>query len=205
MGISEWLQVDVFKQQPLPSAESLSAVVITGSPAMVSERQAWSEQTAEWLVSAVDKNIPVLGVCYGHQLLAHALGGRVGANPKGRQIGTVKARLINNSAQDPLIGHLPQIFTAQTSHLEVVLQPPPNTERLATSPLDDNFALRFAENAWGLQFHPEFSGAVMTEYIQCRSDAIRNEGLDPEKLLSEVADTREARSVLRKFVRLQSA
>ena len=205
MGISEWLQVDVFKQQPLPSAESLSAVVITGSPAMVSERQAWSEQTAEWLASAVDKNIPVLGVCYGHQLLAHALGGRVDANPKGRQIGTVKARLINNSAQDPLIGHLPEIFTAQTSHSQVVLQPPPNAERLATSPLDDNFALRFAENAWGLQFHPEFSAAVMTEYIKCRSKAIRNEGLDPEKLLSEVTDTPEACTVLQKFVGLQSA
>ena len=200
MGVTGLLQVDVYRQQPLPTAENLSGIVITGSPAMVSAKEDWSERTAAWLAQTVQKGIPVLGVCYGHQLLAHALGGRAGPNPAGRQIGTVTARLLESSEDDPLLGHLPQSFAAQSSHSEVVLELPQGAQRLTTSPLDDNFAIRFAENVWGVQFHPEFSGPVMSEYIQHRAEALREEGLNPERLLENTKDTVEAKSVLRKFV-----
>ena len=202
LGISELLQIDVFSHLPIPAPETLAGIVITGSPAMVSARQDWSERTAEWLRQAVKSDIPVLGVCYGHQLLAHALGGRVGPNPAGRQIGTVTVQLIDNIENNPLLGHLPNTFPAQTSHSEVVLELPPGAERLATSPLDDNFAIRFAEKAWGVQFHPEFSAPVMSDYIRYRADALREEGLDSEQLLDDVTDTEEAKSVLKKFTEL---
>jgi GMP synthase (glutamine-hydrolysing) len=199
MGVSDLLQIDVFRQQPLPAAETLAAIVITGSASMVSAKEDWSERTAEWLKQAVQMGIPVLGVCYGHQLLAHALGGRVGPNPGGRQIGTVTAQCIDAAKNDPLIGVLPQTFAAQTSHLEVVLELPPGAESLATSPLDDNFVIRFAENVWGVQFHPEFSAPVVSEYIQYRAEALREEGLSPERLLENTTDTEEAKTVLRQF------
>ncbi len=199
LGISDLLQIDVYRQQALPAAETLAGVVITGSAAMVSAKEDWSERTAQWLAQTVHKGIPVLGVCYGHQLLAHALGGRVGPNPAGRQIGTVTTRLIDSYKEDPLLGYLPRSFAAQTSHSEVVLELPPGARRLATSQLDNNFVIRFAENVWGVQFHPEFSAAVMSEYIRYRADAIREEGLDPEQLLENVTDTEVAKSVLGKF------
>jgi len=202
LGVTDLIQVDVFRHLVFPPPEELAGIVITGSPAMVSARLDWSERTAEWLRQAVQTNIPVLGVCYGHQLLAHALGGRVGPNPAGRQIGTVKVRLIDQSQDDPLLGHLPGTFSAQTSHSEVVLDLPPGAQRLATSPLDDNFAIRFAENVWGVQFHPEFSAPVVSDYIRYRAVALREEGLDPEHLLSQTVDTEEARSVLQKFTKL---
>ena len=92
--------------------ENLAGIVITGSPSMVSARLDWSERTAYWLRRAVPTGLPVLGVCYGHQLLAHALGGHVGLNPAGRQIGTVTAQLIDGHKEDPLFGHLPARFPA---------------------------------------------------------------------------------------------
>jgi GMP synthase (glutamine-hydrolysing) len=199
MGVSDLLQIDVFRQQPLPAAETLAGIVITGSASMVSAREDWSERTAEWLGQAVQKGTPVLGVCYGHQLLAHALGGRVGLNPGGRQIGTVKVQRIDSAIKDPLIGGLPQTFSAQTSHSEVVLELPSGAESLATSPLDDNFVIRFAENVWGVQFHPEFSAPVVSEYIQYRAEALREEGLSPECLLEKTTDTEDAKTVLRQF------
>lgn len=202
MGVSDLLQIDVFKQQSLPAAESLAGIVITGSAAMVSAKEDWSERTAEWLAEAVKKDIPILGVCYGHQLLAHALGGRAGPNPRGRQIGTVRTQLIDSYIDDPLLRHLPQTFPSQTSHSEVVLELPPGARRLASSPLDNNFSIRFAEKVWGVQFHPEFSGPVMSEYIRYRSDAIREEGLNPEQMLDKITDTREANSVLRIFAEM---
>lgn len=205
MGVSDLLQIDVFRQQALPAPGDLSGIVITGSAAMVSACEDWSEQTAEWLSRAVRKGIPVLGVCYGHQLLAHALGGRVGPNPAGRQIGTVTAQLLDAANDDSLLGYLPHTFAVQTSHSEVVLELPPGAERLAVSPLDNNFAIRFAEKVWGVQFHPEFSGAVMSEYIRYRADALLEEGMTPESLLASVKDSEQAESVLRRFVELLTA
>jgi GMP synthase (glutamine-hydrolysing) len=199
MGVADFLQVDVFRQETLPTPGNVAGVVVTGSAAMVSEKEDWSERTAAWLETAVKTGIPVLGVCYGHQLLAHALGGRVGRNPRGRQIGTVQAQLTADGKDDSLLGHLSETFAAQTSHLESVLELPPESTRLAISPRDDNFAIRFAKNAWGIQFHPEFSEPVMLEYIRHRADAIRGEGQDPDHLLAQVIDTPQARSTLPRF------
>ncbi len=200
--------VEVSRQQSLPRLDTLagdySGIVITGSAAMVSDRADWSERTAAWLKQAVASGIPVLGVCYGHQLLAHALGGRVGANPRGRQIGTVPARLLPAADDDPLLGFLPPRFAAQASHSEIVLALPRGAERLAASPKDDHFALRFADNAWGVQFHPEFSAAVTGEYIRLRADALRSEGLDPQGLMTVLEQTEQAHAVLRQFMKIAS-
>jgi len=202
LGVPGVQQVDVFRNQPLPSLDETAGIVITGSAAMVSHREDWSEETAQWLKQAVLAGLPVLGVCYGHQLLAQALGGKVGPNPNGRQMGTVLTKSLDSATSDPLLGHLPPEYYSQTSHSESVLELPSNAERLATSPLDDNFAIRFAEKAWGVQYHPEFSGPVMSKYIQYRSDALRKEGLDPEELLAKVTETKQALSVLQKFADL---
>jgi GMP synthase (glutamine-hydrolysing) len=202
LGVSNLLQIDVFDHQPLPPPSSLAGIVITGSPAMVSARLDWSERTADWLRGAVKTDIPVLGVCYGHQLLAHALGGCAGPNPKGRQIGTVQARRVEYATVDPLLGHLPATFPAQTSHSEVVLELPQGAQRLATSPMDPNFAIRFADKVWGVQFHPEFSAAVVSDYIRYRTADLLREGLDPEKLQRNTAETDAANTVLQKFTEM---
>lgn len=202
MGLVDFMQVDVFRGQTLPEPGGVTGVIVTGSAAMVSERADWSEYTAAWLAGAVRQGVPVLGVCYGHQLLAHALGGRVGPNPRGRQIGTVQVQLTSDGRQDRLLRHLPASFAAQSSHLEAVLELPSGAVRLARSPRDDNFAIRFSEKAWGVQFHPEFSAPVMAEYIRHRAEALRCEGLDPDQLLLQVTDTGQARSVLQKFKNL---
>ena len=77
-GLSDQLDltvVDVTRQSPPGQPTDWDGIVITGSPAMVSERAEWSETAAAWTRQAVEAQVPVLGVCYGHQLLAHALGG----------------------------------------------------------------------------------------------------------------------------------
>lgn len=199
MKVAGIQQIEVFRNQSPPALAEIAGIVITGSAAMVSHRQDWSEKTAEWLKQAVEAGLPVLGVCYGHQLLAHALGGTVGPNPNGRQIGTVLTKSLDAASNDPLLGHLPRQYLAHSSHVESVLVLPANAERLATSPLDENFAIRFSENAWGVQYHPEFSAPVMSEYIKFRSEALRGEGLNPEELLSKVTATEQASSVLKKF------
>lgn len=86
--------VAVHADAPLPPPDRIDGVVVTGSPAMVSERADWSERAARWLAGVVREDaVPILGLCYGHQLLAHALGGVVGPNPSGREMGTVDVEL----------------------------------------------------------------------------------------------------------------
>ena len=177
----------------------------TGSASMVSEREPWSEQTAAWLRSAVAAEVPVLGVCYGHQLLAHALGGRVDYNPNGREIGTVEMTLEPAATGDPLFRGLGGRMHGQATHLQSVLEPPPGAEVLARTALDPYHAFRVGESAWGVQFHPEFSLAAVGAYIDARREAIRGEGGDPDAIVRGLRPAPAARRVLRRFARLALA
>jgi GMP synthase (glutamine-hydrolysing) len=113
--------VDVRDGSPLPAYNETSSVVITGSHSMVSDHDDWSERTAAWLAGAVERQIPILGICYGHQLLAYALGGKVGDNPNGHEYGTVEVRLNEHARQDPLLGGLPNPLKLHVSHTQSVL------------------------------------------------------------------------------------
>jgi GMP synthase (glutamine-hydrolysing) len=194
--------VDVTAGAALPPASEPAGVVVTGSSAMVSERLPWSERTGAWLADAVRAGTPVLGICYGHQLLAHGLGGRVGRNPRGREIGTVRLRVAPEARRDALLGALPATTYAHTTHVESVLELPPGALRLAANDVDPNQAFAVAARAWGVQFHPEFDADVMRGYLEGRREVLREEGLDPDALLADVREAPEAGSLLRRFVEL---
>lgn len=177
-------------------------IVVTGSPAMVSERAAWSETTAAWLALAVDESVPVFGVCYGHQLLAHALGGQVGYHPDGRETGTRTVTLRPDAKADPLFRELPASFPAQLTHKQSVLRLPEGAVLLGHSDFEPHQAFRFGDCAWGVQFHPEFSDAVMTAYLRVQAPELTDENLDPEALLAAVEPAPAASSLLQRFSEL---
>ncbi len=93
LGDDEVVVIDVEHDEPLPTREGFAGVFVTGSGAMVTDQLPWSEASAAWLRDAAHAGLPLLGICYGHQLLAHALGGQVGYNPAGREMGTVDVAL----------------------------------------------------------------------------------------------------------------
>lgn len=186
--------------EPLPDAGDFSGVLITGSAAMVSDREPWSERSADWLRDAAEAGKPLFGICYGHQLLAHALGGLVGDNPRGREIGTVPVRLHAEAAHDPLFAGLPGEIAAQATHRQTVLLPPAGAAVLARSDKDDCQAFRWGAHVWGVQFHPEFSAQMMRGYIHARRDALTTEGMPPQALLQAVKPAPQARRVLKRFI-----
>jgi len=186
----------------MPGRDGFAGAIITGSAAMVTDRHAWSEALAGWLRDAAHAGMPLLGICYGHQLLAHALGGDVGNNPAGREMGTVQLDLLPAAAGDPLFRGLPERFTAQTTHLQTVLRLPEGAIPLAASPQDRIHAFRWRASTWGLQFHPEFAAAHMRGYIAARADALAREGRCGARLARDVSAAPHARQVLRRFVRV---
>lgn len=191
--------VDVARGDPLPDPVSVAGVVITGSHAMVTDLEEWSEATARWLVRAVSTSLPILGVCYGHQLLAHALGGRVDYNRLGREVGTRDITLHDSACDDPLLGGLPNPLRAQVSHAQAVVELPLGATLLASSDMDPHQAFVVEGCAWGVQFHPEFDVEVMRTYIGRRREQLREQGLDPDKLIDECSETPEAMRVLERF------
>ncbi len=196
--------VSVFEGAELPDPAGFAGVVITGSGAMVSQRQAWSERTAEWLRDAVERTTPVLGICYGHQLLAHALGGRVGPNPRGREIGTVRMRLTAEAGDDALLAGFGGALHVHMTHSEAVLELPAPAVRLGSSEADPNSAFSFGIAAWGVQFHPEFDAHVMKRYIEERRELLDAEGIDAKDRLDGVEESPDGTTLLRRFFELLS-
>ena len=91
------------KGAELPDPRTVAGVIITGAAAMVTEELDWSERTAAWIPAVLEAETPLLGICYGHQLIAHALDGRVAKNLKGREMGTVEVRLTEAAENDPIL------------------------------------------------------------------------------------------------------
>mgnify|MGYP001098145511 CR=1 FL=1 len=201
---SQTMVVDVQSGQHLPAGmNDLAGVLVTGSPAMVSHREEWSERAAAWIASAHRAALPMLGVCYGHQLIAHALGGQVGPNPAGRRMGTKSVKIQTDSAD--LLAGLDPVTDLHVTHVEAVLQPPPSSRVLATTQGDPHHALYFGQCTWGVQFHPEFTVDIMASYIHLRADELRDESQSPEALLNELKDAPDGPRLLRDFAaRLES-
>ena len=191
--------IDVEHGERLPDLRRCAGVVMTGSHAMVTDDLPWSVGLEGWLRDALHETIPLLGVCYGHQLLARAAGGAVGYHPAGREIGTVEIRTLPPSAADPLFGVVPNRFLAHTTHAQSVLELPSGAIRLAMNTYESNHAFRLGERAWGVQFHPEFDAQVMREYINGLAAQISALGRDVDELLREVTDTPAATEILRRF------
>lgn len=184
---------------PLPAGYAYDGVVVTGSWAMVTDREPWSEAAAVYLREAVERGRAVLGVCYGHQLLAHAFGGLVGYNPRGRNAGTSALTLLPAAADDPLFRGFASPLTVQVSHSQSVIDLPAEATLLGHCPGDPHHAFRIGARAWGVQFHPEFDAATSRDYIAQRHATIAAEGLDPDALMRAVHDLGHGLALLRRF------
>lgn len=193
------LCISVFEGEPLPDIASLSSIVITGSPAMLTQDLQWIRQSQEYILEVIEAGLPVLGICFGHQLLAHTLGGKVDWHPGGREIGTTNVSLTRHAEDDELFGDLVNNFPVHTTHMQTVTNLPAGTRVLANNQFEAHHALRFRERVWGVQFHPEFDASIMRGYIEARSEQIEAEGLNAKEILSAVESTPQAAGLLKKF------
>ncbi len=202
LDTSEVLVVDATKYEPFPSPEKLSGVVITGSHEMVTEYHDWSERVAKWLPGIVEQRIPVLAICYGHQLLAHSLGGKIGDNPKGREYGTVDVFLETSARRDRLFEGFESPIAVHVSHAQSILELPAGATLLAANATDPHHAFVYGDCAWGVQFHPEFDADVTREYIHHHEKALQAEGQNPAEIFDNCRETTTGPRLLERFARI---
>lgn len=203
--------VHAHQGEPLPPVKEVDAMLMTGSPYSVTTLEPWAESLSRWTRDLVDADRPVLGVCYGHQLLAHALGGRVERNPLGYEIGTITVSLTPEGENDPLLGRLDgRPLRFNSVHADAVTELPEGATILATNERTAVQAYSVGDRVWGVQFHPEITKRIMEMYLEERryrvvADAHRA-GEDPEAAVEEVRrgieETPQGSALLRAFILL---
>ena len=194
--------LDVENGAALPAAADCAGVVITGAHAMVTDDLPWSVAIERWIPSLLEAEVPLFGICYGHQLLARAAGGEVGFHPQGKEIGTVEVKRLGTADLDILFKQLPISFPAHVTHAQTVLTLPPGATRLAANGHEPNHAFRLGTNAWGVQFHPEYSTDIMRAYIREQADELTTAGRDVAGILESVGPTQAVSDLLTRFARL---
>jgi GMP synthase (glutamine-hydrolysing) len=192
--------IDV-RRECLPQP-SFDGIIITGSPHSVFQQLPWMVKLEAYVRAGIASGCPTLGICFGHQLIASALGGVVVRNPKGRETGVVLAR---SQPQNDQIGFPAHAFLVPMVHRDTVHRAPEGSIVLAQTARDAHAALQFNSRCWGVQFHPEFSPDVVSAYIGHQRDALLEQGDDPDALVASLSCTPAATELLRNFVRLVRA
>lgn len=183
-----------------PDPTSCAGVVISGSHEMVTDNAPWMQDLAQWLYQICMAGIPVLGICFGHQLLAQTLGGQVGVHSAGLELGTVPIAIQADVSHDPVWKNIPAHFDAHVVHYQTVRRLPPGACLLAGNSHEPHQAFRWRNHVWGVQFHPEFSEAAMQGYIHhVVQDLVKHGAADLPAHHLHCAPTKEAAQLLTQF------
>jgi GMP synthase-like glutamine amidotransferase len=142
--------------------------LVTGSRHGVYDDLPWIAPLKEFLRRAVDAGIPVIGICFGHQILAEALGGKVVKVQQGWGCGVQRYAL---SKRLPFLDGLPEHFALNAMHQDQVVVLPPGAEVIATSEFCPYASLAYGGNALSFQGHPEFSRDFVRELLLTRRGA----------------------------------
>jgi GMP synthase (glutamine-hydrolysing) len=191
--------INAQENEKLPILTKNDAVILTGSHSMVTHEESWSLEVEKWLPKLIEDKVPLLAICYGHQLLAKSLGGVSGYHENGMEIGSVDINLEEDAKDDEIFSKLQNSFKAHTIHSQTVIELPKNAIKLAFNNHDKNHAFRVGNCAWGVQFHPEFDKNIMNLYIK---EVAKKKDLDVEKLTSFSENTNVATMILKEFERL---
>ena len=190
-------EVETFDVQAgeLPDPNAHDAVLITGSPAGVYDPLPWIEPLLEFIRLARDSRM--VGVCFGHQAMAQALGGRVEKSDKGWGAGLHRYDIVR---QEPWMDGASSIADPASHQDQVVVQPP-NTEVTAASDFTPYAGLAWTDRpAISFQFHPEFSPAFAKALIEKRYDIVP----DPDQAIASLDapnDNRRVAQWIRSFLK----
>jgi len=193
-----------YEKQELIELDGIYAVIITGSHDMVTDRAQWAMYLADWIREKVYDKLPILGICYAHQLMAMALGGGAGYHPRGVELGTAYIELTQAGKTDPLLRGLPEKLPVHVAHAQTVTDLPAGSRVIARSSFEPHHAIAFGPKAWGLQFHPEFTADIVHMYIDADKERLEKRGYDTAALHRSVTESPYGGMILKRFIELSA-
>ncbi|MEZ6029784.1 MAG: type 1 glutamine amidotransferase [Hyphomonadaceae bacterium] len=169
--------VAVLDREALPDPSACDAVLITGSPFGVYDDTPWMNPLRGFIRGAFAARTPMIGVCFGHQIIADAMGGDVRKSPKGWGVGRHTYDL--NDRRDWMAG-VGKAVALSVSHQDQVITPPPGAVTLASSTHTEHAMLAYNEApVISIQGHPEFSDAFVSAlYLARRGGSLTDAQVD---------------------------
>jgi len=157
----------------LPRPEGFTHIILLGGPMNVYEEEHYPFLKDEdlFIKEAVQRGKFILGICLGAQLIAKALGAKVFKAPV-KEIGWFDVSLTEIGLQDPLFSDLPKTFPVFQWH-EDTFEIPRSAKLIATSSSVHHQAFRYADNAYGLQFHLEVTEEMIQEWIKTYEEELK--------------------------------
>ena len=187
-------------EENLPGLSRYDGVLVTGSPRSVVEPEPWMDAAASYVLDAA-RSRPVLGVCFGHQLIARALGGRVERNPRGREAGTTEVQLTDEGARDPLFHGVPRTLSVQQTHEDHVAELPAGATLLAANEFSPAQAYAVGDATRCVQFHPEMDAERSRVLAEIRRERLDRQAPGGARhVLASIRVTRDAERVLTNWV-----
>ena len=156
----------IYKNENFNHSE-YDAWIITGSAASVLDDDQWIVDLKNKIQYAYKKFIPLLGICFGHQIISQALGGKVEKNKKGWELGAYKINFNEKGKSSLIFDGVNFDDYFYFSHEDIVLQLPSSAIELASNNMGlQSYSIN--DRIFGVQFHPEFSFEIMEKYVEVR-------------------------------------
>jgi GMP synthase (glutamine-hydrolysing) len=168
----------------LPDDFAFDGFVVTGSSASVYWDKEWIGRLKTWVGGAVEAGLPALGVCYGHQLLADVLGGRV-EDMGEYEIGY---RTVEHDGDNRLLAGIDESMTVFTTHSDRVSEPPPGATVFAQN--DYGIHGFRKDRAIGVQFHPEYDMQTAETVTAGKDDQLSEERI--AQVLDDITESNYA-------------
>jgi len=199
--------------EPLPASLNLqdyAGIIVGGGPGCVSDAPEDKTPVEAKIEAAVlslmpeivENDLPFLGCCYGIGILGHHLGRTIAKENYSEPVGTAACTLTPEGKQDPLTRDLPDYFSAFVGHKEAMQTLPEGCTHLVSSPTCPFQMVRYKQNIYATQFHPEADAAG----FETRINIYKHKGYFPPEEASELIDMVHASNVhapekiLRNFV-----
>jgi GMP synthase-like glutamine amidotransferase len=207
-----WDAIELDEGERIPPVDGYDALWVMGGPMDV-----WEEEEHPWFIrekrairETVERGLPFMGICLGHQLLGAAMGGRVGKAAQA-EVGVLEVALTEAGRGDPLFAGMAPAFKALQWHGAEVAETPPGAVVLAQSPLCRVQAMRVGRCAYGLQYHTELTQSTVDEWSRvpayaCSLDRTLGQGalprLDGEARRHMADFNRDSRRLYDNFMKL---
>ena len=162
----EYIVKKVYEMDPC-SLNDGDAWIITGSKYSVYEDAPWIKSLLEFTERLIKNKKPILGICFGHQVLAKALGANVIKNPLGWELGSYKLSLTDSGLSNALFDGVKDRDVVYESHQDIIVDLPDSLEILANTEKSVQ-SFEYKDYVYGVQFHPEFSWDVTRMLMDLR-------------------------------------
>ncbi len=183
---------------PLSVLNRVDAVIIGGSAWSVFEDIPHYAAFRKLLLEARHWKLPMFGICFGAQALAHVFGGKVMRDPSHAEYGSIE--VWREAVEDDLFDGLPDRFHAQAWHHDRIVDLPHDAHAVAWSQDDVLQAFAFpGESIWGVQFHPERTHLTFERLLETRTAPCAEHPID--KIRASLVPTPKATAILARFIR----